>query len=121
MIQLKTPYTHIERAIPITGTLQIEIASWNVIQDATIYEIEDFIVDENGAKRLINSRQKRVKNSEINQLAQIVELDGDFDGMSKTESDWEKAKKGLLLFVQNDLVDSERTIYGQLPNDWELC
>lgn len=41
--------------------------------------------------------------------------------MSKTESDWEKAKKGLLLFVQNDLVDSERTIYGQLPNDWELC
>lgn len=28
MIQLKTPYTHIERAIPITGTLQIEIVSW---------------------------------------------------------------------------------------------
>jgi len=27
----------------------------------------------------------------------------------------------LLLFVQNDLVDSVNTIYGQLPNDWELC
>ena len=92
MIQLKTPYTHIERAIPITGTLQIEIASWQTYKDAIVYQIEDFIVDENGAKRLINSRQKRVE-----------------------------AKIGLLLFVQNDLVDSVNTIYGQLPNDWELC
>ena len=121
MIQLKTPYTHIERAIPITGTLQIEIASWNTMKDAIIYEIEDFIVDENGAKRLINSRQKRVENAEVNQLAQAVELDNDFDDLSKVEADWAKAKIGLLLFIQNDLVDTEHTIYGQLPNDWELC
>ena len=121
MIQLKTPYTHIERAIPITGTLQIEIASWQTYEDAVVYEIEDFIVDENGAKRLINSRQKRVENAEVNQLAQAVELDGNFDGLSKVDAEWAKAKIGLLLFVQNDLVDTEHTIYGQLPNDWELC
>ena len=121
MIQLKTPYTYIERAIPITGTLRIEIASWQVLKDATIYQIEDFIVDENGAKRLINSRQKRVENAEVNQLAQAVELDGNFDGLSKVDAEWAKAKIGLLLFVQNDLVDAEHTIYGQLPNDWELC
>ena len=121
MIQLKTPYTHIERAIPITGTLQIEIASWQTYKDAIVYQIEDFIVDENGAKRLINSRQKRVENAEANQLAQAVELYGNFDGLSKVESEWAKAKIGLLLFVQNDLVDSVNTIYGQLPNDWELC
>ena len=121
MIQLKTPYTHIERAIPITGTLLIEIASWQTYKDAIVYQIEDFIVDENGAKRLINSRQKRVENAEVNQLAQAVELYGNFDGLSKVEAEWEKAKIGLLLFVQNDLVDSVNTIYGQLPNDWELC
>ena len=121
MIQLKTPYTHIERAIPITGTLQIEIASWQTYKDAIVYQIEDFIVDENGAKRLINSRQKRVENAEVNQLAQAVELDGNFDGLSKVDAEWAKAKIGLLLFVQNDLVDSVNTIYGQLPNDWELC
>ena len=121
MIQLKTPYTHIERAIPITGTLLIEIASWNTMKDAIIYEIEDFIVDENGAKRLINSRQKRVENVEVDQLSQLVLMDNDFSGMTKTETEWEKAKIGLLLFVQNDLVDSVNTIYGQLPNDWELC
>lgn len=121
MIQLKTPYTHIERAIPITGTLQIEIASWNTYKDAVVYEIEDFIIDENGAKRLINSRQKRVENSEVNQLAQAVELDNNFDEFSKVESEWLKAKIGLLLFVQNDLVDSKYTIYGKLTNDWELC
>ena len=121
MIQLKTPYTHIERAIPITGTLQIEIASWQTYKDAVVYEIEDFIVDENGAKRLINSRQKRVENAEVNQLAQAVELYGNFDGLSKVDAEWAKAKVGLLLFVQNDLVDSINTIYGQLPNDWELC
>ena len=121
MIQLKTPYTHIERAIPITGTLQIEIASWQTYNDAIVYQIEDFIVDENGAKRLINSRQKRVENAEVNQLAQAVELDGNFDGLSKVDAEWAKAKIGLLLFVQNDLVDAEHTIYGQLPNDWELC
>ena len=121
MIQLKQPYTHIDRAIPITGTLQIEIASWQTYKDAIIYKIEDFIVDENGAKRLINSRQKRVENAEVNQLAQAVELYGNFDGLSKVDAEWAKAKIGLLLFVQNDLVDSVNTIYGQLPNDWELC
>ena len=121
MIQLKTPYTHIERAIQITGTLLIEIASWQTYKDAIVYQIEDFIVDENGAKRLINSRQKRVENAEVNQLAQAVELYGNFDGLSKVDAEWAKAKIGLLLFVQNDLVDSVNTIYGQLPNDWELC
>ena len=121
MIQLKTPYTHIERAIPITGTLLIEIASWQTYKDAIVYQIEDFIVDENGAKRLINSRQKRVENAEVNQLAQAVELHGNFDGLSKVDAEWAKAKIGLLLFVQNDLVDSVNTIYGQLPNNWELC
>ena len=121
MIQLKTPYTHIERAIPITGTLLIEIASWQTYKDAIVYQIEDFIVDENGAKRLINLRQKRVENAEVNQLAQAVELYGNFDGLSKVDAEWVKAKIGLLLFVQNDLVDTEHTIYGQLPNDWELC
>ncbi len=121
MIQLKTPYTHIERAIPITGTLLIEIASWQTYKAAVVYQIEDFIVDENGAKRLINSRQKRVENAEVNQLEQAVELYGNFDGLSKVDAEWAKAKIGLLLFVQNDLVDSVNTIYGQLPNDWELC
>ena len=121
MIQLKTPYTHIERAIPITGTLLIEIASWQTYKDAIVYQIEDFIIDENGAKRLINSRQKRVENAEVNQLAQAVELYGNFDGLSKVDAEWAKAKIGLLLFVKNDLVDTEHTIYGQLPNDWELC
>ena len=120
MIQLKTPYTHIERAIQITGTLLIEIASWQTYKDAVVYQIEDYIVDENGAKRLINSRQKRVENAEVNQLAQAVELYGNFDGLSKVDAEWAKAKIGLLLFVQNDLVDTEHTIYGQLPNDWEL-
>ena len=121
MIKLKTPYTHIERAIPITGTLQIEIASWQTYKDAVVYQVEDFIVDENGAKRLISSRQKRVENAEVNQLEQAVELYGNFDGLSKVDAEWAKAKIGLLLFVQNDLVDSVNTIYGQLPNDWELC
>ena len=121
MIQLKTPYTHIERAIPITGMLLIEIASWQTYKDAVVYQIEDFIVDENGAKRLINSRQRRVENAEVNQLAQAVELYGNFDELSKVDAEWAKAKIGLLLFVQNDLVDSVNTIYGQLPNDWELC
>ena len=121
MIQLKTPYTHIERAIPITGTLLIEIASWQTYKDAIVYQIEDFIIDENGAKRLINLRQKRVENAEVNQLEQAVELYGNFDGLSKVDAEWAKAKIGLFLFVQNDLVDSVNTIYGQLPNDWELC
>ena len=121
MIKLKTPYTHIDRAIPITGTLLIEIVSWQTYKDAIVYQIEDFIVDENGAKRLINSRQKRVENAEVNQLAQAIELYGNFDGLSKVDAEWAKAKIGLLLFVQNDLVDSVNTIYGQLPNDWELC
>jgi hypothetical protein len=120
MIQTKTDYTHIDRAVPITGKLQIEIASWDVKKDAIIYQIEDFIVNENGAKRLINSRQKRVDNQEVNQLAQLVALE-EIAEMPKTDTDWQSAKIGLLFFVQNDLVDGVHTIYGLLPNDWEFC
>lgn len=39
-------------------------------------------------------------------------------GLSKVDAEWAKAKIGLLLFVQTDLVDGVHTIYGQLPNDW---
>jgi len=120
MIQLKTPYTHFERAVAKTGTLVIEIASWTVLKDAVIYNIEDFIVDENNAKQLINSRTKRVENAEINQLNQLIEMDNDFSAMPKTERDWVMAKIGLLIFVQNDLTNGVNTIYNKLPNDWEF-
>ena len=72
-------------------------------------------------KHFCNSRQKRVENTEVDQLAQAVLLDNSFENLTKTQTEWAKAKIGLILFVQNDLVDAEHTIYGQLPNDWELC
>lgn len=121
MIKLNTEYTHIDRAVLLTGTLQIEITSWVTMPDAKIYTVEDFIVDENNAKRQINSRIKRVEAQELEQLDSLIMMDNSFEGLGEIEKEWAKAKLGLLLFIKNDLLDDGiHTIYGKLPQDWEL-
>jgi hypothetical protein len=121
MIKLKSAYTHIDRAVVLTGTLQIEITSWITTPDAKIYTVEDFIVDENNAKRQINSRTKRVENQELDQLDSLIMMDNSFEGLAESEKEWAKAKIGLLFFVKNDMLeDGMHTIYGKLPQDWEL-
>jgi hypothetical protein len=121
MIKLKSAYTHIDRAVVLTGTLQIEITSWITTPDAKIYTVEDFIVDANNAKRQINSRTKRVENQELDQLDSLIMMDNSFEGLAESEKEWAKAKIGLLFFVKNDMLeDGMHTIYGKLPQDWEL-
>ena len=120
MIKLKSAYTHINRSVMLTGTLQIEITSWITTPDAKIYTVEDFIIDENNAKHQINQRTKRVENQELDSLDSLIMLDENFDGLSASKKEWAKAKKGLLFFVQNDMLeDGVHTIYGKLPQDWE--
>lgn len=78
-------------------------------------------MDENNAERQINSRIKRVENQELEQLEQLIMMDNTFKGQSKIEKEWVEAKLGLLLFIKNDLLDDGiHTIYGKLPQDWEL-
>lgn len=97
------------------------ISSWKSYPDCKIYTIEDFIVDTNGVKTCINSREKRVSNIELNFLDDMIKTVMDFSSMKNTESAWMKAKIGLLLFIQNDLLgDTMLTIYGKKPEDWEL-
>lgn len=121
MIQLKTPYTHTALAVSITGTLLVEIVSWQMFKDFAVYNIEDSIILENGAKQMINSRQKRVEASEINKFDDyLATLDIDFASLPKTERDWLKAKYALLPFVQTDFIDeaNTKTIYNRLPSEW---
>lgn len=122
MIQTKTPYTHTGIAVTLTGILLVEIASWQMFKDCAIYQIEDSILLENGAKQLINSRQKRIEASEINQFDGYLSTLGiDFASMPKMERDWAKAKYALLAFVQTDLLDDGiHTIYNFLPENWVL-
>lgn len=121
MIKLITEYTHIDRAVLLTGTLQIEITSWITMPDCKIYTVEDFIVDENNAKRQINSRIKKVETQELEQLDSLIMMDNSFEGLGESEKEWAKVKLGLLLFIKNDLLDDGiHTIYGKLPQDWEL-
>ncbi|MDN3673066.1 hypothetical protein QWY99_08400 [Flavobacterium branchiarum] len=121
MIQLNTAYTHSNRFGGLTGKLQIEITSWTTMPDAKIFSIEDFVIDEYGAKHQINCRQKRVENNELDTLGVAVKSARNFEGMTDSQKDWAKAKAGLLLFIQSDLLDDGiHTIYGKLPGDWEL-
>lgn len=122
MIQTTTPYTHTGVAVTLTGTLIVEIANWQMFKDFAIYQIDDFILLENGAKQLINSRQKRIEANEINQLeAYLTTLEIDWTSMPKMEREWMKAKYALLAFVQSDLLeDATHTIYGFLPSNWVL-
>lgn len=122
MIKLNEQYENIGRDSKIVGTLQIEIVGWNTTKEATIYSIEDFIIDDNDAKHLINTRKKRIENDISDQLDAYVNSTTDFEGMSKSEVDWLKAKIGLLIFVQGDLLDDGiHTIYNKMPEDWILC
>lgn len=120
MIQTNTPYTHTGFAVTLTGTLFAEIVSWQMFRDFAIYNIEYSIVLESGAKHNIESCSKRIESVEINQLDDYLStLDIDFVSMSKMERDWAKAKYGLLLFVQSDLLDDHiHTVFNRLPNEW---
>ncbi len=121
MIKLNVPYTYIERAVPVTGTLQIEISGWITTRTAIIYTIEDFIVLENGAKHQINARQKRIEVAKYNQLDAYLKQAHSFENLDKHELEFEKTKLGLLHFVKNDLIDDGiHTIYAQLPENWIL-
>ncbi|KFC60040.1 hypothetical protein FEM08_12190 [Flavobacterium gilvum] len=93
-----------------------------MFKDFAIYEIEDSIILESGAKHLINSRQKRLEIVEINQFdAYLSTLEIDFASMPKFEREWLKAKLALLAFVQTDLLDDNiHTIYNLLPENWVL-
>lgn len=120
MIKSNKPYTHVERATAITGTLQIEVVCWQTFKDFTIYNIEDYIIKEDGGKIMINNRQKRIEAIEINQFDQYLTTTGiDFSLIPKLQRDWLKVKMSLLPFIQNDLVeDGIHTIYNLLPENW---
>jgi hypothetical protein len=120
MIQLKQPYTHSDSGISKTGTLLLEIASWEVMKDAIVYNIEDFIQDENGAKQAIGKLTKRVENQEFENYAQVIDLDFETEGLSNIERRWKYAQEMLMLITKYNLVDSEHTRYNALPDDWEF-
>lgn len=122
MIKSNTPYVHTGVAVTLTGTLIVEIASWKMFKDCAIYEIEDFILLENGEKQLINTRTKRVEASQIDQLdTYLATLGIDFSSMPKMEREWQKLRYALLYFVKNDLFeDGIHTIYNRLPENWIL-
>jgi hypothetical protein len=121
MIQLNTPYTHVELGVPKVGTLVLEVASWQTYKDAVIYNIEDFIQDENGAKQCIGSMSKRLENKEYDQYYDIIKLDFNYEALTGTEKQWKEAQAMLMLITKYDLVDGTHTRYNALPEDWELC
>lgn len=120
MIKLNRPYTHVERAVSKTGTLQMEVASFRVEKNEVIFRVEDFLIDSNEAKQRIDSRDKSISITKYNELDAYLTANHDFSGLSKFDVEWEKTRLGLLIFVKSDFIDVEQTrlVYDTIPNEW---
>jgi hypothetical protein len=110
--------------------IRLEVARATMTQYDVTYEVEHFAIidDETGAKTLISNSKKTMSIEEYNQFSQAVEtMIENRELLTLFEFEIARLKVGLLAYIQTDLIKDEngvsagKTVWGLLPNDWELC
>lgn len=94
--------------------IQVEITSYVTNKDTVTYTVNDFAVDDLGAKQLINTKETSYTSVQINEMEALICSSANFVGLTRTQSEWLKVKLALLF------VTKMNPIYGSTANDWEL-
>lgn len=120
-----------------TSKIETKIVSYESTPEKRIYTLENYLVNEEGAKTLYgNAFPVPVPNEKLSQLDAAIEsmgisftkvVEGVTVELRGNEREWKKLPYGLLLFVQNDFVldengnPTDKTVFLLNPEDWELC
>ncbi|MDR6844496.1 hypothetical protein [Flavobacterium granuli] len=117
--------------------IETSIVSFTSLPNGRSYQIENYLVGDNGAKLLYGEQfSKFISNSELTALDSYIEslgvsftkeVDGVIVELSSNEREWAKLPYGLLYFVKTDFILDENgsptglTVFMLLPEKWVLC
>lgn len=117
MIQTKFPVIYGDRD-ERKGVIMLEVRPMDMTELGTNYLVIDWDVSKNPPEAW-KSKTVFYDKDKINQLDEYLENNHNFEGMTKVEKEFEKIKLSLMLDTQTNLLDSNKTIYGINPDDWE--
>lgn len=105
--------------------IQIEISGLGIDSDKAVFHINHYTVSNEGAKSLYHSNSTAVDSAKYNQLYGAVDNylsvnNMDFSQLTDHEKEYMRLKIGLLIYVQNDLLESGNTVWELQPENWEL-
>jgi hypothetical protein len=119
MIQTKTALFYEDRGDKF-AKIKIEIENFVTDKDGTTFTVKDWAVDENGNRTLHKTKYVKFDNATIDGLDNYMEANNNFEGLSKTEKEWEKLAIGLMVDTTTNLLPSGLTIYRLQATDWEF-
>jgi hypothetical protein len=116
--------------------IETRIIGFNSILSGRIYQIENYLVDDNDARQLYGNQFTHfASNDELSALDAYVEslgisftkeVNGVIMELSSNEREWAKLPYGLLYYVQNDFILDDNgnstglTVFMLEPNKWVL-
>lgn len=106
--------------------IQLEICGLSLVYENAVFQIQHYVVSDENAKTLCHSNSTPIDSVKYNQLYQAVDnyvlSNGlDLSGLTPYEKEYMRLKVGLLIYVQNDLLESGNTVWELQPENWELC
>lgn len=119
-----------------TSIIHTAIISYSSDLNGRTYTLENYLVNEEGARVLYGSQfPKYMNNQELSDLDNYLETSGikftkivnnEIVELRGNEREWAKIKYGLLYYVKSDFLKDEQgnnteyTVFMLKPEDWEL-
>lgn len=120
MIQTKIP-AYYELYGVKKDIVHVEIIEFTTNKQGKVYTRQDFRINEDGGKEIINiKRDILYSNEKLIQTDAYIEQNFDFTGLNSVEKEWKKIQIALFLDVTTNPYENGKTIYKLTPSDWEM-
>jgi hypothetical protein len=117
MIQTKQPILYYTRSQKV-GVVTIKITEqFSDGVGGTRYVVCDYADGIEINRKAIDYSREKINQTDAYIEANYADM---LDGLSRTDRDDVKLKIGLMLDTTMNRCDNDKTIYGLIPNDWEL-
>lgn len=106
--------------------IQLEITGVEILTESATFSVNHYALSDGGSKMFLHTSKKTITSAEYNGLFSLVDnyiADNEIQtsALSPHEIEYLRLKIGLLLFVQSDfLLESNKTTWELLPENWEL-
>lgn len=105
--------------------VQLEISGLDIGINNAIFHINHYTLSDEDAKSLYHSNSTSIDSLKYNDLYTAVDNyisvnNLDFSQLTNHEKEYVRLKIGLLIYVQNDLLESGNTVWELQPENWQL-
>jgi len=119
MIQTKNNIIYGDRDEKL-GKIMIEVFPLRTTKEGTTYLVIDWDISKPNSDPY-KSKEVFYDNDKINFLDAYIEdnFQQEISGLSKTDKEWKKMQIALMIDTTTNLFQSNKTVYGIEPSDWE--